>query len=65
MPPWPGLAPCESYLPANLVSRFTGVLEKVAVGDDCEICGWFVRDNTTSLHYLRPLTSIDPYPDTK
>ena len=49
------------YLPASRLTLFAEVLDRVGVGAECEVCGWFVRDNTTNLHQLRPLTSIDPY----
>lgn len=51
------------HVPASRLTRFVEILAKLSVGDDCQICGWFVRDDTTNLHQLRPLTSIDPYPD--
>lgn len=59
----PGQSELVCHLPAQLVPRFAAVLEKVAVGGDCEICGWLVRDRATDLHQMNPLTSIDPYPD--
>lgn len=53
---------CEMY--ATSKDRFEGSLAKLKVGNDVAIYGYYVVDHRHgSRHKLRPITSIDIYPD--